>query len=509
MNPLWGIMIRNEKFDLTILILVSLLLTIYLFFRTYVISLDGAFQYVPIAKDLASGFFRRALSHNQQPLFPLIIASVSRWVPDFELAGKLVSSFFGILIIFPVYFLGKRIFDARIAFVSTLFLVIHPYIRRFSADVLKESTYLFFTATALWFAWRAIQDERKYPFLFIPIVSVLAYLVRPDGIEVLLVAFFYVLFIRKFSIPRSKRTVILLLILSSCILLLPYLFYIGELRGEWTFGKAKSITEMLGVGVPKDGVPITHKILYSLKRLNLEILAIGHPAYVFLLIVGLLKGIFSRFKSGEGFLLSFCLLHYVVLFLLILNVTEWGGDGTIKAGYLSGRHVLPLLLFSIYWVGKGFMAIYEGIRKKTESIPLFHLLTLRKQSAIVFVALLVLISAIVLPKTLKPQKYERLPEKWAGIWIKSQSGKGLIIFTTAPRVAYYADGNFEYVDFQKDKFDQVTTSMAEKKALYLAIREKEVANFPQHAEAIKRDFVELTRFEGKGMEKIIVYRLSQ
>lgn len=499
-------MIKNEKFDLTILILVSLLLTIYLFFRTYVISLDGAFQYIPIAKDFASGFFRRALSHNQQPLYPFIIAFVSRWVPDFELAGKFVSSFFGILIVFPVYFLGKRIFDARIAFVSSLFLVIHPYIRRFSADVLKESTYLFFIATALWFAWKIFQDEKKYPFLFIPILSVLAYLVRPDGIEVLLVVFFYVLFVKKFSFPGSKRTVILLLILSSCILLLPYLFYIRELRGEWTFGKAKSIIEMLGVGARKDGVSFAPKILYSFKRINLEIFAIGHPVYVFLLIVGLLKGIFSRFKYGDGFLLSFCLLHYGVLFLLLLNVTEWGGDGTIKAGYLSGRHVLPLLFFSIYWVGEGFITIYEWICKKTESILLFHRLTLRKQSVIIFVTLLVLISAIVLPKTLKPQRYGRLPEKWAGIWIKSQSGKGMIIFTTVPRVAYYADGNFEYIDFNKDKFDQIKASMAEKKALYLAIRGREVANLPQNAEAVKRDLVELGRFEGKGMEEIIVYK---
>ena len=102
-----------------------------------------------------------------------------------------------------------------------------------------------------------------------------------------------------------------------------------------------------------------------------------------------------------------------------------------------------------------------------------------------------------------------MPEKWAGMWIKSQSGKGMIIFTTVPRVAYYADGDFEYIDFNKDKFHQIKTSMAEKKARYLAIRGREVANFPQIAEAIKRDLIELTRFEGKGMEKIIVYKVGQ
>jgi len=107
-------MLKNEKFELGLLVLISLFLGFYLFFRTYVISFDGAFQYVPIAKDFASGFFRKALSHNQQPLYSLIVAFVSRWVPDFELAGKLVSSILGILLVIPVYFLGKRIFDEKI-----------------------------------------------------------------------------------------------------------------------------------------------------------------------------------------------------------------------------------------------------------------------------------------------------------------------------------------------------------------------------------------------------------
>ena len=266
---------------------------------------------------------------------------------------------------------------------------------------------------------------------------------------------------------------------------------------------------MLYIGMLKEGVPIVYKILYSIKTLNLEIFAIVHPVYVFLLVIGILKGIFSRFKPGEGFLLSFCLLHYVVLFLLILNLTEWWGDGAIKVSYLSGRHVLPLLLFSVYWVGEGFMTIYGWVCNKAESTFLFHRLTSRRQSTIIFVAAWVLVLAIILPKTLKPQRYERLPEKQAGIWIKNQSGEGMTIFTTVPRVAYYAGGNFEYIDFDRDKFDQITASMLEKKALYLAIREEEIANLAQHAEAIHRGLAEIARFEGKGMEKIIVYQLGR
>jgi len=500
-------MIRNERIDLAILLLISLLLSIYLFFRTYVISMDGAFQYIPIAKDFASGFFRRAISHNQQPLYPLIVAFVSRWVPDFELAGKLVSSIFGILLIIPVYFLGKRIFDEKIALLSTLLLAIHPYIRRFSADVLKESTYLFFLGIAIWFAWRAIQSEKRYPYLFIPLFSVLAYLVRPDGFEVLLVVFFYVIFVKKFSIPGRKRTVILLLLLSSCILFLPYLIYLRESTGTWTLSRAKSFAGLLGLGVASTEVSFTYKILWSLKKLNLEILAIFHPVYAFLLIIGLLRGILYRLKTGEGFLLSFCGLHYVVLFLMVLNTTEWGGDKTILAVQLSGRHVMSLLLVSIYWIGEGVITIYQLVSKKMESSPLFLRLKPRKQSVIIFVALLVLILAVILPKTLKPQRHERLPEKWAGAWIKNQSGKGATIFTDMPRVAYYADGSYEYIDLRKSQINKIKASMIEKKALYLVIHEQHVSDYPEEVKLIQKDFVEIIRFEQEGMEKIIIYKI--
>jgi hypothetical protein len=192
---------------------------------------------------------------------------------------------------------------------------------------------------------------------------------------------------------------------------------------------------------------------------------------------------------------------------MVLNTTEWGVNKTVQADHLSSRHVLPLLLISIYWVGEGFITIHQLISKKAESWTLFLRLRSNGKSAIIFVTLVALILAIVLPKTLKAQRYDRLPEKWAGVWIKNQSGKGMTVFTTVPLVAYYADGEYGYIDFNKDKLDKVKASMIEKKAFYLAIRSKEVLDFTENAEAIKRDFAELNQFEGKGMKKVIVYRM--
>jgi len=502
-------MIKNEKVDLAILLLASLLLSAYLLSRTYVISLDGAFQYIPIAKDFASGLFGKALSHNQQPLYSLIVAFVSRWMSDFEMAGKLVSSFFGILIIFPIYLLGKRIFDQKIAFLSALFLVIHPYIRRFSADVLKESTYLFFLGTAVWFAWKTVEKDEIYPYFFIPIFSAIAYLVRPDGIEVVLVVFFYTLFIKKFNVPGKKGAVILFLILSSVILLFPYLLYLRESTGEWTLSKSKSIGGIFGWGVTVGDLSLTSRIFYSVKKLNLEIIAIYHPLYISLLIVGLWKRISSLFKNGKGFLIAICVLHYAILFLMILNLTNWSEGGKPESFVVSGRHVLPLSLISIYWVGEGFLTVYQWILKKFAPYLFLHGLDPKRRSIFVLAGLLALVLAIVLPKTLKPQRYERLSEKLAGIWIKNQCGEGVMIFTNAPRVAYYADGNYEYIDLKKDTIDKIRISMAEKKAIYLVVGGRDVVNFYKDSKTIKKDFTEAIRFEGRGLEKVVVYKRAE
>ncbi len=98
-------MIKNEKIDLAILFLASLILSTYLFFQTYVISMDGAFQYIPMAKYFASGLFGKGLrEYGQQPLYPFLIAIISHWVTDFEVAGELVSTLFGVLMIFQSIF---------------------------------------------------------------------------------------------------------------------------------------------------------------------------------------------------------------------------------------------------------------------------------------------------------------------------------------------------------------------------------------------------------------------
>ena len=500
-------MLRSEKLDLTILLLITLLLSLIVFPRLYVISMDGAFQYIPMAKLFALGAFREAFtSSGQQPLYPFLVSWVSRGIGDFELAARCVSSFFGILLVVPAYFLGKRLFDRKVVLLSVLFLAVHPYLRRFSADALKESTYLFFFATALWFTLRALQREQLFLFLLVSIFSGLAYLVRPDGLEPLFALFFYIMVARKFRGQAKRINVILVLLLCSGLLLLPYLLHLKGTTGEWTLSKTKSITEFFGLTLLKDGPSLFQRLLYTVKTMVGEIQACFHPLFLLFMILGLAKTFSSGFRTGEGFLITVWGLHAAVLFLLILNLTAWSTDKTSFALLFSRRHILPLFLLSIYWMGEGFFTLHAWISAKAASHRLWRRFDPARSSAVIAAVLLVLTLAMVLPKTLKPERYERLSEKWAGIWIKNQSGKGAPIFTTLPRVAYYADGVYKPIGPQKDLLDQVHAAMGKKGATYLVMSEKEATLSLGVLDPGGARFMEVMRYEKEGMEKIVIYR---
>ena len=499
-------MLKNEASDLVFLFLVTFLLSIYLFFNMHVISLDGLSQHIPMARMFAAGSFREALHYSgQQPLYPFLVSLASRGVGDVELSARLVSSLFGILLLFPAYLMVKEISDRRIAFLSVLLLAVHPYVRRFSADVLKESTYLFFFTASLWLILRALRREQLYLFFLVPIFSGLAYLVRPDGVEPLFAIFFYVIFAKRLSVSGRNKKMILLLLLSAGVFLLPYLVYLRGVTGEWTLSKTKNITDLLGMELLKNRTLLISQVLYSIKEIVREIHIHFSAILLALMIVGFGKKVSTGFGAGDRLFLFLWATHCVILFLMMLNLTDWSVDRASWRPPFSGRHVLPLLLISLYWIGEGFVAIHQWLSRRAATFKRFSHMEPGRRSTVILVILLAFVLAIMLPKTLKPQRVEKLPEKWAGIWIKGQSGTGTLIFSTLPRVPYYADGVWEAVDPAKDRLAKVLAEMAKKNATYFVIDGEEIERFPELTDPAQRDFLEVMRYEKKKMDTVIIY----
>ena len=61
---------QEDRRNLIILLSFGLILKLYAFSQIYMISTDGALQYLPVAKLFYQGEYLQALSQPQLPLYP-------------------------------------------------------------------------------------------------------------------------------------------------------------------------------------------------------------------------------------------------------------------------------------------------------------------------------------------------------------------------------------------------------------------------------------------------------
>ena len=181
-------------------------------------------------------------------------------------------------------------------------------------------------------------------------------------------------------------------------------------------------------------------------------------------------------------------------------------EGHIIASAFSGRHVLPLVVISFYWMSMGIgevrERIYGWIVSKRDGVFSWNL------SRRVLVVILAVIALSILPKTLKPQGVDKLGGKIAGIWIKENSGKKApVIMTNIPQVAYYAMGN--PIRLPKTPYKKIISS-AKIKVDYLVINCKDIEKWSPNLLKIcgKNDSLKMVfEYQKKKQDRVIVYRI--
>ncbi len=458
---------------------------VYLYFRIPLISIDGAFQFIPLAKLFAEGNFETALSHGQLPLYPILIALVSKTGLDFETSGRLVSLIFSLMTIFPLYFLVKKIFNSEIAFIGCMFFAIHPYFARFSVDVLKDPLYFYLFMSSIWLGWEALEENRLYLFLVVGIFGGLTYLTRPDGLEIFLVMVGWILLYRLPQLRRDyvKRIWAISLLCTSIFLFaVPYIIHIHKTTGRWTISRTKHISVLLGqekdmaqkyLGkaanlAEKASHRATNRLLAALIYLLRKSQKTFHPILGLLLLVGWMARKPITYRKGELYLLSFFILHVIVLYLFLLNYSLWD-RGQLVGSHFSGRHLLPLVILSFSWVGVGFSITHDKIANWV-AMRRPNLYSNVHQK--VFVVLLVIFFVSVLPKTLKIVRSEKIGRREAGIWIKRDMKSKPTIITSMPRVAYYAHG--ELIHVPSYSLPNLSKIIEEKKCDYLVFKEEDM-----------------------------------
>src|SRR5262245_50244379 len=110
---------------------------------------------------------------NRHPGYPVAILAASRFVRPFsggpesavmQRSAQLASAFASVLLVLPMLFLGRELFDRQTAFGACVLFQCFPSSSQVFADGLCEALYLLFAASALWLAVRGLRTRAVWPF---------------------------------------------------------------------------------------------------------------------------------------------------------------------------------------------------------------------------------------------------------------------------------------------------------------------------------------------------------
>lgn len=465
---------------------------------TAVMYNDGP-TYIDTAIDFYEGNWAAGFSAVYHPAYSFLIYLMHFLISDWETAGVMVSILAGTLSVACLYTLLRCAFGLRVAWLGALVYAVQPYAVRFSADVQSEGLYFLFFLGAAALLWRGFDEGRMGLVAGAGALSGLAYLTRPEGLGVVVVAFVVaaVLILRRELEIKRGVGICATLVLSAFLVMAPYLHMLWSQEGSISLTRKKSVSGLVNVSnqeapkvknarlelnkeerqeekaarqKKKREVPMGQRIqkqnkIKSKYRVGIPpgrqrarppwetSLADRSPRglerlsenlkFLWICVYDMLRegfstqriemafaliGIFilgGRPGKRGWFLLGFPLVYFSLLLLLRL-----------EAGYVSNRHVYPVLIFLSGYAALGIPSLGRLLLTPFLRDRDWSERKIMRRSLYVGIAILLCFS---LGKQLRPYRGTKLAERQVAQWVQEQGWVDPLVFSSRSRVAFYAD----------------------------------------------------------------------
>jgi 4-amino-4-deoxy-L-arabinose transferase-like glycosyltransferase len=372
----------------------------------------------PAAIWLTAKFVRHLLIKFDTPL-PLSESTL--------LAAQLVSAIAGVLLVVPIYLLGRMLFSRNVGFAAALLFQVLPVPARITSDGLAEGLYLLVSAAALVFGVRAVRRPGVGGFLVCGLTCGAGYLVRPEGlmgaVAVGMVAAWLGL-TRKWprDLTLGRLTA---LAVGVALVAAPYMLLIGKLTNkptpqhiipsvrEQVIKDEKAQAPVLARGpvfavwwqIPPGAGPlgVVRPAVVGILEETGKGLHYGAAVLALLGMIALRR----RFAADPGLGVLLALVGINVVILLGLGATGYYVRGK-HTGYVSERHTVLIVMVgclfaaaalqtAVGWVGRG-----------------------PRVGRLVAAGLLTVLVAVALPATLKPLHAHREGYKHAGLFLQQE-----------------------------------------------------------------------------------------
>lgn len=424
---------------------------------TTLIAGDGA-TFIRYAQDLSGDPAGTIRSQDMHPGFPAILlaahwltawgqprSSWMRWVYTAQVTTLLLR--LGALVV--LYFAGRLIVGGRRAVLAVLILALLRKPAEYGSDVLSDWPHMLMLSGALLLLLYATRRSRWWLFALVGLVAGVGYLIRPECVQV--VACGGIWLTMRLVRPRGEMTrataagSMAVLIIGFALAATPYMVLKGSL-----FPKKSPqglLSDSRTPAQPPDApvrveCSLAGNVGGGLARLANEFGNVMMWGFVPALLVGNLAYFRSGNRHGHDkeLLGILIVLNVVILVWLFCN-----------SGYISKRHVLPLVAYTIFQVPAGVRICGRRIAQFCAWLgPRAGLLgkTSRRFWRRTYLAggIMALLPGLMAPIRAGKRSYVE-----AAGWIRANSAAQDVIVTLEPRIATYAERPF-LVGFREPYF---------------------------------------------------------
>jgi hypothetical protein len=440
---------KEDAVNLIILLLIALLLGIFLIATTVLITQDGVF-YIKRAQKLSIDPGSVITSHP--PGYPFLIFIAIKFVSLFDgspsaqtwaYTAQSMTLLCRLLAIIPLYFIGKFFVGPRNSFWALLILILLPYPAKFGSDVLRDWPHILFLSVGFLFLLWSVEQGKLWFLGITGLVAGLGYAIRPECAQLVLYGIVWLciqLLKPNCNMSRIKLTgALFILLIGFALPIAPYVRErerIAPLKLRQLFDSPKAYVDSFSKTKSKQEVNIdSRNSIYSITSIIIKAFGrlIGEISdnLMYYFLPALLFGFYFHFNKKKGAIAieRFFVPVFIVLNVIMMILLRY------SQGYISRRHCLPLIVFSIFYVPIGLQVFAEWLSSRFTKGSLEN----NPKPQLWFFILVAVGVAICLPKLVRPLRIEKRGYREVSKWLKENTAEEDLIAVPDHRIGFYAE----------------------------------------------------------------------
>ncbi len=471
---------------LALILLGTAILQTVLFVRLPTISADGII-FTRVARELSVDPLATMQREDQHPAYPAAMLLATRVLqavgyghePEAWMAGGIAVSFIaGLLTVAVIWLFTREMFDTTIASIAAIGFAALPVPRALAVDAQSDTLHGLFFLFAAWMASTGLASGSVRRLALAGLSSGLAFWVRPEGLEVAMIASGFVLLLAVSSWPWRKSAVALAAVAGiALVVAAPYMLLAGKITSKQLLifkekpapsyierlAEAEQNAETQQVAVNPPAPPaqtpeappqpaVVQAPVPAAAQAPAPAPAVvdpndpnGDPEYSPELVSSLIGLGFAAFINSICQGLKFVFIPYYLLGDIALI---WRRPAGIQVAFLAALGVTHIVVLVSVFVFSGYVAHRHTIPLVGLAMP-FAALGIYQTSVVIgrwvrlrpmwlAVPTLVTCCLLVLPFTLRRLNAEFIPVIEATEWVQQRIAPGAGIVCNSPYVPYYS-----------------------------------------------------------------------